>query len=202
LAPFARGEAQRPQVAAALKTHPTDLRPLDAFRAPPWLAPQTTPTVVPGLARISFPLVERGEVWGWRRLVGWIVAWVEHCQLEAATPGPRLAVFAFWRQRLSGNASRRRRDRVVPSRPRRGHLQRTGSSCEIRVRCRTERRPGMKPVACRYSTKKCRRDPSQRPAGRIGWRCPPPRDFFVPCPVLSVPVALRRRLCGAFLFSS
>jgi len=47
----------------------------------------------------------RLEVWGWRRLVGWIVAWVENCQLEAATPGPRIAVFAFWRQRLSGSPS-------------------------------------------------------------------------------------------------
>jgi len=62
---------------------------------------------------------------GWRRLVGWIVALVENCQLEAATPRPRIAVFAFWRQRLSGAPpGDRRRDRPVPSRPPRGHLQR------------------------------------------------------------------------------
>jgi len=62
------------------------------------------PTVAPGLVRISHPLEERCEVWGWRRLVGWFVALLENCQLEAATPGPRIAVFAFWRQRLSGSS--------------------------------------------------------------------------------------------------
>ena len=57
----------------------------------------------PGIGPDQLPLAERCEVWGWRRLVGWIAALVENCQLEAAIPRPRIAVFAFWRQRLSGS---------------------------------------------------------------------------------------------------
>jgi len=83
-----------------------------------------TPTVVPGLVRISLPLAERGEVWGWRRLVGWIVALVENCQLEAATPDLASRCLRSGVNDGSGTASWRRRDWVVPSRPRRGHLQR------------------------------------------------------------------------------
>jgi len=67
------------------------------------LAPSTTPTVTPELVRY-LPLAQRCEVWGWRRLVGWIVVLLENCQLEAATPGPRIAVFALRRQRGSGSS--------------------------------------------------------------------------------------------------
>lgn len=68
------------------------LNPGGCSPTPPPRAPSDGPSSLPSPRH---PLRQRGEDRGWRRFVGWFVAFAVNCQHRADSPGPRCAVFAF-----------------------------------------------------------------------------------------------------------